>query len=79
VLIVILIILLLLGLLLRLVVLFCRHMMADSAAAGGPQYAMISHVTGDAANDGSLYAALGFSWACRSGCQNHDESGRKGE
>ena len=63
------------GILHRPLVLPC-HMTADQAAGGCTQYTMVAGImTGDAADDGALDAALGVGRHRRSGkCQRQRES-----
>ena len=60
--------------LLRLALLLCRHGVADHAAAGGSEHAMVRHMTGNAANDGALDAPLRHDRARRR--QSEDDRGR---
>jgi len=53
-----------------------RHMMADRTAARGAECAVVSHVTGDAADDGTLDAALGVGRDSRTGDQGEAGGGR---
>jgi hypothetical protein len=52
-----------------------RHVVTNRASARGTQHAVMRHVSGDAADDGTLDTTLGLDWPRRGGRQGERDNG----